>query len=336
LTSNPPPPPPTTTTAPPPTTTTAPAPVLKITLSNSNPTINQDINLGVSADTGTPTNAHWDFGDGQTGDGITVTHHWAAQQTYQVTVQVIMTGGAQGTTSVSITVNHPATSTVPNVIGQSQAAADQAITNVGLTTTVTSVVSNSVPAGVVITQAPNGGATAAWGSAVNITVSSGKTATWDMYANACGATWNSGAGGRPCPGDPNDNGGFVLPRPECWYFTDGNCYANFVETHPQWVASGWITGVYTLPQPIIAGDHFRTTVGFMKPTTGTSPAQATFHVLVDGQEAWSTYLQAADNKLVPVDVDLSGHVGAQHITFRVDGVNVGQCWASWVTPTFGG
>jgi hypothetical protein len=170
-------------------------------------------------------------------------------------------------------------------------------------------------------------------------VSSGKTAEFSLYDSACGATWTSGAGARPCPdtSGANDPDGFVLPRPECWVFTTGACYARFVETHPQYVTNGWIQGVYRLPQPIIAGDHFRTTVGFMKPSSGTpSPAEATFSVWVGGTEVWSAFLKSADDKVIPVDVDLSGHVGEQQLTLRVDGQVIGQCWASWVAPTFGG
>lgn len=337
--------PPTSNGAPPTTTTNAPPLTLHITLSNDNPTVGQDVTLSVSADTGTPTNAHWDFGDGQTGDGVTVTHHWANQQTYQVSVQVIMTGGAQGTTSVSITVNHPATTTVPNVVGQSQAAAQQTLSNVGLTAAVSSVISNTVPAGVVISQSPAGSTTAAWGSAVNLTVSAGRTPGYDMYAHACDARWTSEAGARPCPGDAGDHGGFVLPRPDCWTFTDGSGQCAFLETHPQWdtASSLYIKGVYTLPQPIISGDHFRTQIGFMKPATGTSPAQAWFKlwVVMPGgttREVWSQYLQAADNRIVPVDIvfNRAQDIGGVELILEVDGVNTGQCWASWVSPTFGG
>ena len=64
--------------------------------------------------------------------------------------------------------------TVPDVVGLTQAAATSAITGAGLVVgTVTSQASETVPAGVVISQSPAAGASAASGSAVNIVVSTG-------------------------------------------------------------------------------------------------------------------------------------------------------------------
>ena len=322
--------------------TAPPPPTLHITLSNNNPTIGQDVTLSVSADTGTPTSAHWDFGDGQTGDGVTVTHHWANQQTYQVTVQVVMTGGAQGDTSVSISVDHPATSTVPNVVGQAQATAQQNLANAGFKAAATSVISNTVAAGNVISQSPTGSTTAAWGSVVNLTVSAGKTPTYDLYARACEAQWTSNAGGRPCPGSDGDSNGFVLPRSSCYTFTDGSNHCGFLETHPEWSGSDpYIKGVYTLPQPVIAGDHFRVQLGFMKPDTGTPVAEASFAlwaIMPDGSEREedSADLKASADQVVTWNIALTHAIGAVKLELVVNGLNTGQCWASWVNPTFGG
>ena len=66
--------------------------------------------------------------------------------------------------------------TVPNVVGQTQAAASTAITGAGLSVgTVTTASSTTVAAGKVISQNPSGGASVAQGSAVNFVVSSGAT-----------------------------------------------------------------------------------------------------------------------------------------------------------------
>jgi uncharacterized repeat protein (TIGR03803 family) len=63
---------------------------------------------------------------------------------------------------------------VPNVVGQTQAAAATAITGAGLIVgTVTTESSNTVASGTVISQSPAGGASVASGSAVNLIVSSG-------------------------------------------------------------------------------------------------------------------------------------------------------------------
>ena len=67
---------------------------------------------------------------------------------------------------------------VPNVVGQTQAAATTSLTNAGLTVgTVTTASSPTVPAGSVISQNPAGGSSVPVGSAVNLTVSTGPAAT---------------------------------------------------------------------------------------------------------------------------------------------------------------
>jgi hypothetical protein len=66
---------------------------------------------------------------------------------------------------------------VPNVVGQSQASAEAAITAAGLAVgTVGTAASSTVPSGVVLSQSPAGGASATPGSAVNLVVSSGPAA----------------------------------------------------------------------------------------------------------------------------------------------------------------
>src|SRR4051794_40195683 len=67
--------------------------------------------------------------------------------------------------------------TVPNVVGLAQTAAQTALTNVGLTATVTFQPSTTIGAGLVISQSPTGGATAAAGSAVALVVSQGTAPT---------------------------------------------------------------------------------------------------------------------------------------------------------------
>src|SRR5438552_3746683 len=68
----------------------------------------------------------------------------------------------------------PPTVSVPNVVGLTQAAAQNAITAAGLTIgTVTTASSTTVPAGNVISQSPAAGMSVAAGSAVALVVSSG-------------------------------------------------------------------------------------------------------------------------------------------------------------------
>ena len=78
---------------------------------------------------------------------------------------------------VSTGASLPTNVLVPNVVGQTQAAAIAAIQSVGLTVTVTTAASFTVPAGAVISQSPVGGISVALGSPVAIVVSTGSVAT---------------------------------------------------------------------------------------------------------------------------------------------------------------
>ena len=71
-----------------------------------------------------------------------------------------------------------ATVSTPNVVGMTQAAAQQALSNAGLSVgTVTTQTSGTVPAGSVISQAPVGGSSVGPGTSVNLVVSSGSGST---------------------------------------------------------------------------------------------------------------------------------------------------------------
>jgi beta-lactam-binding protein with PASTA domain len=106
----------------------------------------------------------------------------AASTTYMATI----TGGGSGVKDLagnalasnvgwSFTTG-PQMVNVPNVIGQTQTAAQSQITGAGLAVgTVTSQPSTTTPINTVINQSPTGGTQAATGSAVNLVISSGVT-----------------------------------------------------------------------------------------------------------------------------------------------------------------
>ena len=98
------------------------------------------------------------------GDVISQNPVSAAQVVSGSSVDLVISSGPAATTTVS----------VPNVVGDTQAAAESAITAVGLVVgTITSVSSNTVAVGDVISQSPVAGTTAATGSAVDLVISSG-------------------------------------------------------------------------------------------------------------------------------------------------------------------
>lgn len=131
-------------TPPQPTTTTTPPPPgppqLKITMSSTTPTANQDVTLQVGTVSGEiPASAQWDFGDGSTGSGVTVTHRWATARTYQVSVQATMSDGRTGTTSATVQVT-PAQPSVAATASANPPSFTGDCTN-GVTFTFTAVIS---------------------------------------------------------------------------------------------------------------------------------------------------------------------------------------------------
>jgi hypothetical protein len=351
-TQQPPPPPPSyvpppspgdTSTPPPPTSETStppPKPVIRITPSKASPAVNEPITLMVDDTNGVkPQSATWTFGDGQTGSAAMVSHQWATAQSYHVSVQAKMPDGQDAETSRTIDVTPPPVTTVPVVIGRTQSDATAALTAASLRVTVSTVASNTVASGRVIAQNPAGGTKAAPQTIVNITVSSGKPAKVDLLANGGSAQWHSGAGTLKWDGDDGDVKGFVKPR-SGWLMEDGSAPA-FLETHPQWVANGYTEGTYTV-RAIIAGDHFRTTVGFMAVKDAVSKGAGTFKVQVTRPNGTTTTIAtvndtAADGVMRPIDVDLTPYAGSTKVRLHVDaGPDAVQDWMSWVAPRIEG
>jgi hypothetical protein len=143
----------------------------------------------------------------------------------------------------------------------------------------------------------------------------------------------------PYNGNDGDTKGFVKPR--SGFSLENNSAPNFLETHPQWVDNGHIEGTYTLPRPLIAGDRFKATVGFMAVQNPPSAGGGTFIVSVDKNGSPVTVAtvndSASDGVLRPINVDLSAHAGATQIRLRFNaGPSAGQDWASWVAPRIEG
>ena len=86
----------------------ADAPVASFTITPSSPTVNSAVSFDASGsnDTdGTITSYSWDFGDGNTGSGVTTSHTYTLAKTYTVNLTVTDNSGLKGTLSKSITVN---------------------------------------------------------------------------------------------------------------------------------------------------------------------------------------------------------------------------------------
>jgi hypothetical protein len=329
----------------PPTTTTPPKPVLQITVSKASPAVNESIGLQVgTASSATPVTATWDFGDTQNGVGVSTTHAWTAARTYQVSVQATMPDAQQATAAVSITVTPPPTVDVPDVIGMTTAQATAAVQAVGLVAQQKTAASNTVPSGRVMSQTPIGSSKVPPGSAVVITTSTGKHPVIDLMTEGPRAAWRSGTGvvtwRNQCDNAPQEPNGYAE---NCFgnYTMENDTNPNYIWSHPNWDVGGWITGTYTLPYPIIAGDHFRASVGFVKPISPPSKGDADFVVYVINGSVFSEVARVrdtgADGVLRPIDVDLTPYAGATGIQLRADSLaTTAQDWTCWITPRIEG
>jgi PKD repeat protein len=79
--------------------------ISRFTFSPTNPTINQDVSFNGSSSTVNNGTFNWDFGDGQTGTGVTTTHRYNRGGTFTVTLSVTSDSRATSTSSRTINVS---------------------------------------------------------------------------------------------------------------------------------------------------------------------------------------------------------------------------------------
>jgi len=193
---------------------------------------------------------------------------------------------------------------------------------IGLTTRVNEEHSNKAPEGTVLSSTPAAGAIVAPNSAVTLVVA--KPTAVDLVDAAANAAWRGGSGPLSFPGSDTDDRGFVLVRKDAT-LSDGST-ATVLETHPQWIANGFIIGTYKLPQPIIAGDHLRVSVGLL---AGAGAGDVRFRGYLGGTQVLDKSVAYSDG-VIPLDVDVSRLKGATMVEIRVDaGPSAAQDWAIW-------
>jgi PKD repeat protein len=90
------------------------ATVARFTFSPTNPTLNQDVNFNGSASSSTNGTYAWDFGDGQTGSRLSVTHRYQRGGTFTITMTVTSDNRQASTSSRTITVSTTLPATAAN------------------------------------------------------------------------------------------------------------------------------------------------------------------------------------------------------------------------------
>ena len=79
--------------------------IARFTFSPTNPTINQDVSFNAASSTVSNGTFNWDFGDGQSGTGITTTHRYARNGTFTTVLTVTSDTRATSTSSRTVTVS---------------------------------------------------------------------------------------------------------------------------------------------------------------------------------------------------------------------------------------
>jgi len=155
----------------------------------------------------------------------------------------------------------------------------------------------------------------------------------DLLALAPAAHWSSGvADPLPYPGSEIDDRGFVLMRTAAQM--EDRLVAQALETHPQWVPGGSISGDFALPGPIQAGDRFLVELSFYAGGRGEVDYVVSA-VSPDGavRELGRKHHRGADLHTDAWQVDLTRAAGALTLRLTVlAGPSSGQDWACWLAP----
>jgi hypothetical protein len=158
----------------------------------------------------------------------------------------------------------------------------------------------------------------------------------DLHTRATEANWVSGASTLTFGGPDTDVNGFAKYSNN-QKLEDNSSPGKVLETHPQWVTDGAITGTYPAYK-IVAGEHFRAKIGFLLLSDGTCGAGNVKFQLNYREGSASNSLgqwtDSCDGKLVDVDVDLSSIAGrtVQFVLAVVANGSALQDQAIWVGP----
>lgn len=165
----------------------------------------------------------------------------------------------------------------------------------------------------------------------------GPTTVYDFVARADRAYWNSGAGSLPFPGSDVDPRGFALWRAPATMET-GATVPRCLETHPQWVDNGFISGTYTevynMGYRVQNSDRFQGQVGLLR---NAAAGNVRFKVMIrpeGGPNQWIVdMIDAYGDGLKNIDVGLSSWAGKRaDFILQVDANgSSGQDWACWIS-----
>jgi hypothetical protein len=158
----------------------------------------------------------------------------------------------------------------------------------------------------------------------------------DLHTRAKDAAWVGSAGPITFGGPDTDANGFAMYK-NSQKLEDGSTPAKILEVHPQWVNDGILTGLYPA-YTVVAGEHFKSQVGFLAlgdGTCGTGNAKFQLNYKESGViKPLGEWAETCDGSLRNIDVDLST-IGGKNVQFALAVLangSAGQDWAVWVSP----
>jgi hypothetical protein len=160
----------------------------------------------------------------------------------------------------------------------------------------------------------------------------------DLHTRATDANWRSGAATLTFGGPDNDSNGFVMFR-NANKVEDGTSPSKILETHPQMVTDGVITGTYPA-YTVVSGERFRAKIGFLAQsdsTCGSGNVKFQLNYIeagTTGSKPLGEWTESCDGVLRDVDVDLSSLAGktVQFVLAVLANGAPGGDTAVWVSP----
>ena len=160
---------------------------------------------------------------------------------------------------------------------------------------------------------------------------------YDFYTKAPSAAWVSGAGNLSFGGPDTDANGFAMYK-DGQKVEGGTSPAKVIETHPQFVNDGVISGRFPA-YTVVTGEHFTAQIGFLTFPDGTCGAgDAKFQL--NYKEGGGTltplgsWTETCDGTLKAVDVDLTPLAGksVEFVLAILANGSSNQDWAVWIRP----
>jgi len=149
---------------------------------------------------------------------------------------------------------------------------------------------------------------------------------YDFVEMASTAHWSSAAGGLTFgPPDTNPDG-FALYRYN-FQLNDDNTYPKVLQTHPQWVPSGYISGRYSHVS-VPDGAMLKLKVGFFK---GATAGDVWFNVGVSGGPPFTSLVATYADGVQEKEISLNVYAGRTwDFVLNVDAHgSSGKDWAAW-------